>query len=307
MGLRHFIARLLPRRIQNWCLNWWHVKRDVSALRSEAAALCRCDLLGMMTEGELRRHLISPDLAAEWGVVESQLKRSGLLTATGGVNAGDQRALYSLARSLRITTVLEIGTHVGCSTIVLAHALKRNCDVTGQHPAKLITVDCHDVGDAEGKPWLKYGARHSPQEMVSIGGFHEVVSFITAHSLSYLRDCKMTFDLIFLDGDHAAKAVYREVALATGLLNKGGYIILHDYFSGLTPLWSDGSLVPGPVLALQRLQAEGNGLSVLPLRELPWPTKCGSNVTSLALLVKAPDHNENMQKDGNLSLRSARQ
>lgn len=292
MGLRHLIAGLLPRPL----LNRARIARDRLGLRSLDKPPCDCGRLGAMTQEELHALFASPDLAAEWSAVESWLGTLGALTVTGGVNAGDQRALYYLARSLRINAVLEIGTHVGSSTIALAHALQRNCSGTGQRPARLITVDCHDVNDAERKPWLKYGARHSPQEMVSLGGFREVVSFITADSLSYMRDCKMTFDLIFLDGDHAARSVYREVPMATGLLNKGGYIILHDYFPDLTPLWSNDSLVPGPWLALQRLQSEGNKLSVLPLRELPWPTKYGSNVTSLALLAKAPDHTQEVHK-----------
>ena len=45
-------------------------------------------------------------------------------------------------------------------------------------------------------------------------------------------------------------------------------------------------MIPGPFLGTERLKAEGAKLTVLPLGELPWPTKYGSNLTSLALMVK---------------------
>jgi hypothetical protein len=45
-------------------------------------------------------------------------------------------------------------------------------------------------------------------------------------------------------------------------------------------------VVPGPFQAIERLRAEGAPLKVLPLGALPWPTKLGSNMTSLALLCR---------------------
>jgi predicted O-methyltransferase YrrM len=109
--------------------------------------------------------------------------------------------------------------------------------------------------------------------------------FVAQPSLDYLTTCGERFDLIFLDGDHAAKTVYREVPAALRALNPGGVILLHDYFPNLRPLWSDGSVLPGPWLAARRLQKEDARFEVLPFGSLPWPTKLGSNVSSLALVV----------------------
>jgi hypothetical protein len=53
----------------------------------------------------------------------------------------------------------------------------------------------------------------------------------------------------------------------------------------LQPLWSNGSVIPGPFLATERLKAEEAKVVVLPLGELPWPTKLRSSATSLALLL----------------------
>ena len=109
--------------------------------------------------------------------------------------------------------------------------------------------------------------------------------FETADSLQYLRSCRQEFDLIFLDGWHASQRVYQEMPLALNKLNRGGFIILHDYFPHLKPLWSDGSLTAGPFLALERLRREGLAVEVLEFGELPWPTKLDSHATSLAFVI----------------------
>ena len=112
------------------------------------------------------------------------------------------------------------------------------------------------------------------------------MEFITSTSLSYFTRCELRFDFIFLDGDHTAKTVYQEIPAALRLLNQNGVILLHDYFPNLKALWPNGSVIPGPFLATERLVKEGANLVVLPLGELPWPTKLQSNVTTLALLLR---------------------
>jgi hypothetical protein len=92
--------------------------------------------------------------------------------------------------------------------------------------------------------------------------------------------------LIFLDGDHSAATVYQEVPFALKRLRKNGIVLLHDYFPYLKALWSDGSVIPGPHIAIERLCSEGANLEVLPLGRLPWPTKLSSNITSLAVLTR---------------------
>lgn len=94
------------------------------------------------------------------------------------------------------------------------------------------------------------------------------------------------FDLIFLDGDHSAAAVYREIPLALGLLRPGGVILLHDYFPDGRPLWGNGEPILGPFKGARKHMRDGAGFDVIPLGRLEWPTKLGSNVTSLALVVR---------------------
>jgi hypothetical protein len=140
------------------------------------------------------------------------------------------------------------------------------------------------VNDTISKPWLRAGSRYAPQDVVRRLGCGDMVRFVTANSLDFLAKGEECYDLIFLDGDHTAVVNYREISAALRALNPGGYILLHDYFPQLRPLWNDGSLIVGPALAARRLRSEGVRIGVKPLGELPWPTKLGSRVTSLAML-----------------------
>ena len=73
--------------------------------------------------------------------------------------------------------------------------------------------------------------------------------------------------------------------MALDKLNKGGVILLHDYFPNGKPLWSNNYVVEGPYLATERLINEIE-IDILPLGNLPWKTKMESNKTSLALCLK---------------------
>jgi len=191
------------------------------------------------------------------------------------VNPGDQRVVYSLARTLAPTSVLEIGTNVGGSTVMFAAAVRDAGHVT--------TVDIVDVNGPEG-PARTVGCE-TPEELLRRCQL-ENVTFVTSRSTEFMRHCNERFDLIFLDGAHEADVVYEEVPLACSLLKPGGLILLHDMFPDLRPLWSDGKVIPGPWLAIERLRREGAALQVTPLGELPWTTKQGSRRTSLAILTR---------------------
>lgn len=45
---------------------------------------------------------------------------------------------------------------------------------------------------------------------------------------SFFESNKDTFDLIFIDGDHTAEQVERDIVNSWNCLNKGGVIVLHD-------------------------------------------------------------------------------
>jgi predicted O-methyltransferase YrrM len=197
---------------------------------------------------------------------------------TGAVNPGDRRAIYYLTRYLRPKKVLEIGTHVGGSTLHFAAALIAD-------EGRLVTVDIEDVNSAEG-PWWRAGLAKPPRQIAEALGV--AVDFVVADSVAFLQQRAETselFDLIFLDGDHACEKVRTEIPAALRVLVPGGVILLHDYFPGGASCWDGLDPIRGPYEAVRRLQDEGVAIEAVPFGALPWPTKRGSSVTSLAVLV----------------------
>ena len=199
----------------------------------------------------------------------------------GGVNPGDQRALYYLVRALKPQRFLEIGTHIGASTLFIASALQSN----GQ--GRMTSVDIYDVNNPQQADWEYYGATTSPAETLEQAECRDLVTFSAEGALPFMQRTDEKFDFIFLDVDHTAAAVYKEVAAALKILAPGGIILLHDVFPNGKPLYPDNNIIHGPWQAALRIQKEVPGLKILPLGDLPWPTKQGVNTTSLALAVRA--------------------
>jgi predicted O-methyltransferase YrrM len=255
------------------------VQNESRALYALESMVCDNANLGKIKQikNSLETIFNAPEYADEWKEVERNTAQLALLDGNGSVNPGDRRALYYLARALRPLSILEIGTHLGGSTVHLALA-QQNSRV-----GELVTVDAKDVNDIKEQPWRKFGSSFAPREMLAKVGCNHRVRFVTETSTAFFSTQAGKYDLIFLDGNHSASVVYQDIADSLGHLRKGGYIILHDYFPNLEPLWSDGSVIPGPALSVERLIREDLSFDVQPLGALPWSTKLDSNVTSLAL------------------------
>jgi len=251
---------------------------------------CSAARLGRVDHVAIRDVFRSQQLDDDWAAIEQEIAPLSITERAGGINDGDRRALYYLVRHLRPSSVLEIGTHIGASTAHIAAALRESMAQAAGVPSSLVSVDIRNVNDPVTMPWIAFGARYSPREMVKTLGCDDFVTFVTGSSMSHLSKCQQRYDLVFLDGDHSAAAVYQEIPAALLTLSEGGLILLHDYFPDLRPLWPDGAVIPGPCLATQRLQREGASIAVIPLGELPWQTKLGSRVTSLALVGRGRAH-----------------
>jgi predicted O-methyltransferase YrrM len=262
------------------------VRREAGGLKRVPSLGCKAEYLRSAEEINLEEVFSSKGIEAAWDALMPELQALEIPDGTGGVNPGDRRAIFYLVSYFEPRTVLEVGTHIGASTVHIAAALRSRQKVEAKGHPNLVSVDAVDVNDPASKPWLRHGTRFSPAEMIDRMDCGYFTQLATKTSLDYMRDCERGFDFIFLDGDHAAKTVYREIPAALELLNQDGLILLHDYFPGAKPLWSDGSVIPGPFLATERLRAEGAQFEVLPLGRLPWPTKLKSNLTSLALLAR---------------------
>jgi predicted O-methyltransferase YrrM len=224
------------------------------------------------------------DVLASWKEDEPCIRNLyGDRDVMGGVNPGDRRALYYLIMVLTPRSVLEIGTHIGASTLHIALALKRL-----NQGGRMATVDLVDVNDPQHGPWKQLGLAKPPKEFACELRCLDRVEFCTAACLNFMKESRERYDFIFLDGDHRARAVYCEVAAALPLLANDGVILLHDYYPEGKPLYPDNGTIVGPFYALERIKKEQPSIDVLPLGLLPWPTKLGTNATSLALVVRKP-------------------
>lgn len=263
-------------------------RRENAALGRVPPVPCDAALLRAVTANELASAFTDQETTAAWFEVEGELARVCPIEdgRTGGVNPGDRRALWYLVRHFGFGSVLEVGTHVGASTLYLAAALRANAQLHSGLQPSLVTLDVRDVNSPTDGYWKEYGLSVSPAQMIAASGCAGFVRFVTVPSLAYLASCDRQFDLVFLDGDHEANTVYQELVGALAILNDQGAVLLHDYFPGGRPLWRDALPIPGPYLATARIRQEGAAIAVRPLGELPWPTKQRSRRTSLALVSR---------------------
>ena len=153
--------------------------------------------------------------------------------------------------------------------------------------SKFFTVDINDVNNQTDKPWLKFGSKHSPKEMLSLLNLKILVNFVNSESISFFKTTKEKFDFIFLDGNRSADYVYQDISLSLDILRPNGVILLHDYFLDGKSIWDKKLPILGPYLAVKRIINEKNNIKVVPFKRLPWNTKLNTKNTSLAILIKS--------------------
>ena len=284
MSLKSIIVRrVIPQRMYRVLER----RRNVRGLRREPPrSLDQTDTAAFLNVRDLGLDDIfeNSDCVVQWQESSARLDTISISASAGGVNPGDRRALYQLISHMQPSRVLEVGTHIGASTVYLADAMRHYADEGQEHGDNLVTVDIIDVNHQQERPWERSGEIDSPKVKLQKLGLDGLVEFVAMPSLHYLQDTEKKFDLVFLDGDHSAGTVYKELPAALERLNRGGCVVLHDFFPGGEPLWSNGAVVSGPYLAVERLLEEGLNIRVRPLGELPWECKLGSRVTSLALV-----------------------
>jgi SAM-dependent methyltransferase len=189
-----------------------------------------------------------------------------------------RQTIYFLTMGLRPRRVLEIGTNVGGSALYIAAALKRLAS-----DGDLVTVDIVDVNHPTAAPWVDFGMENSPSQYAEILKLDNI-TFYKSDSIEFLEKCNDKFDMIFLDGDHSPRTVYKEISIALENLNEDGVILLHDYYDGLRSIHSDGEhIIPGPFIACKRINSENSEIEARPIGRTPCSNNQG-NITSLALL-----------------------
>lgn len=280
--MKQLLKSILPPTLLNRAI----IMRDQIRLAATPAQnFDHTALNGALTAAQLKGFFNNEAVATEWQATVEKISKLYVQTKPGGgVNPGDRRALYYLIRALRPRNMLEVGTHIGASTVYIAEALKAAQAETGM-PAHLTTVDIIDVNAADA-PWHQQDLAHSPRGFLEAFGTSDLVTFKAMPSTEFLDSTTEKFDFIFLDGDHGSRTVYEEVSKALRILSPGGVILLHDYYPAARAIFNNGTVIAGPFLALDRIMRENNNIAVLPLGELPWPTKNGLNITSLALVTR---------------------
>ena len=100
---------------------------DVRAFEQMAMISCNCDRLARdLTPAHIAQAFLSDRVHEEWRAVEDEIARLGISgEKPDAINPGDRRAIYYLVRHLRPRSVLEIGTHLGASTVRIAAALRK--------------------------------------------------------------------------------------------------------------------------------------------------------------------------------------
>ena len=275
------IKRFLKRRLQ--------IMYETRALKHIPALPCPSEALRTLTDEDLAEILNSTEIQQDWMQIEVNLRQ------VCQIEDGEDWRCESWRPESRMVfnqglrsdiSIVEIGTHVGASTLYIAAALQ---SLAQQDPAispHLVTVDMQDVNSEVSGYWKQYGLMASPRDMVQALRCSDLVDFVTEKSYTYFDRCKERFDFIFLDGSHSAPTVYQEIPRALNVLKENGVILLHDYFPKNRPIWDNGSVIPGPYLAVTRLRREGAPIKVIPLGNLQWETKLGSRKTSLALVAR---------------------
>lgn len=275
--MKQFIKKVLPKSILRLILD----SRDLVRLGQVPTLSFDCEKLKPANDFKLTDIFSDQKIRKSWKNNYKEIQAVfGDHSTLGGINPGDRRAIYYLITALKPKKVLEIGTHIGASTLYIACALK---NLT--YSAKITTVDILDVNQDQA-PWRSLGLAMPPRDFAQKLNCLDHISFQVSPALEFMKNADETYDFIFLDGDHSSPAVYREVSMALNLLNPGGVILLHDYYPDAQPLFSNGVIIPGPFRAINRIYKENKNIEIQPLGNLPWPTKLGSRMTSLAVVTK---------------------
>jgi len=127
---------------------------------------------------------------------------------------GDGLALYHLVKYAKPASTMEIGYYSGASTIAICSGLRD----LGQEPSmQHVALDLED--------W------HGGPQNVRAAGFGDFVRFVTGDSaltLPRLVNEGLTFDLIFIDGNHRFDFCLIDFFYSDRMLRNGGIVGFHD-------------------------------------------------------------------------------
>jgi predicted O-methyltransferase YrrM len=264
---------------------WSHqIKEAALTAAGQGIGLALQDLpKRMVTDQDIRSWLQAADTRDAYETLRARLKELPDEKPRQSTSPGDCFALFALARAVGATKALEIGTHLGFSTLHLASALARN----GTAP-KLTTVDVIDVNDEVAAHYKSYGVSMSARQRLRALELEDRVEFAVSSSEAFLKRTDETYDIIFVDGDHSESGAYFDIMRSLLRLNESGIIVLHDYNDpdDLTPGVRTG--LYGVYWAIHRLRSHIPDIAVVPLRSIIMPDGETQMPTSLAVVTRRP-------------------
>jgi len=150
----------------------------------------------------------------------------------GWLSINEAIELYNMAESLPMNSpvVVEIGSWLGKSTLVLAKGLKN------KHSPKLYCIDPFNA-DGDDPSAVIYAKRMDSIEISLAEKFiHNmkknhvfgIVETLQGYSYDFVNGFSKTIDLLFIDGNHEYEAVLRDFLDWSSLVKPQGIIAFHD-------------------------------------------------------------------------------
>lgn len=144
------------------------------------------------------------------------------------------RLLYALVLAARPRVCVEIGTHMGLSSLAIASALKFNAEYVPSAFLRQWKAEWHPIGKLErvrGKlycidPELQPHFTRRLQKF----NLQPYIEFIQQRSEQVDLTQIPNIDFLFIDGGHAYESALSDFTRYFVKVNAGGYVVLHDYF-----------------------------------------------------------------------------
>ncbi|MCW2784112.1 MAG: hypothetical protein JWP74_629 [Marmoricola sp.] len=140
----------------------------------------------------------------------------------GWLKEGQARLLWDEARALPAgSSVLEIGSHQGRSTVVLGRALRHG-------GGTVIAVDPF----IEGKLFGGLSTREKFEANITGAGLENVVELVADYSTALRPTWSRSFDLLYIDGKHDYWTLSDDLRWAVHLPDGAG-VVIHDCYSSI--------------------------------------------------------------------------
>jgi predicted O-methyltransferase YrrM len=140
----------------------------------------------------------------------------------GWLTEGQARMLWDAVRRLPAgSTVVEIGSHQGRSTVVLGHAAR----AVG---ARVVAIDAF----VDGRLFGGASTRDLFERNIAAAGLEDVVELVVGYSTKLRRTWSRPFDLLYVDGKHDYWTYVDDLRWSAHL-PPGGEVLVHDCFSSI--------------------------------------------------------------------------